>query len=184
MRITQGTFAFLPELTDEEIGLQIDYALQQGWACSVEFTDDPHPRNTYWEMWGLPMFDLHDAAGVMQEVNACRKAHPEEYVRINAFDATHGWETVRLSFIVHRPTEEAGFPPRVAARAGEGPPAAICYPPPFIRNGKAARSALWLMLPPICLRRTGALICVPCTRTAKSVHCSLSSTTISWVSSP
>ena len=54
MRITQGTFSFLPELTDEEIGLQIDYALRQGWACSVEFTDDPHPRNTYWEMWGLP----------------------------------------------------------------------------------------------------------------------------------
>ena len=25
---------------------------------SVEFTDDPHPRNVYWEMWGLPMFDL------------------------------------------------------------------------------------------------------------------------------
>ena len=46
MRITQGTFSFLPELTDEEISLQIDYALQQGWACSVEFTDDPHPRNT------------------------------------------------------------------------------------------------------------------------------------------
>ena len=65
MRITQGTFSFLPELTDEEIGMQIDYALQQGWACSVEFTDDPHPRNTYWEMWGLPMFDLKDPAGAM-----------------------------------------------------------------------------------------------------------------------
>src|ERR1700729_883009 len=75
MRITQGTFSFLPELTDEEIGLQIDYALQQGWACSVEFTDDPHPRNTYWEMWGLPMFDLHDAAGVLHEINACRTTY-------------------------------------------------------------------------------------------------------------
>jgi ribulose-bisphosphate carboxylase small chain len=77
MRITQGTFSFLPELTDEEISLQIDYALSQGWACSVEFTDDPHPRNTYWEMWGLPMFDLHDAAGVLQEVKACRAARPQ-----------------------------------------------------------------------------------------------------------
>ena len=109
MRLTQGTFSYLPDLTDVQISKQVEYALSKGWALGVEFTDDPHPRNTYWEMWGLPMFDLHDAAGVMQEVNACRKAHPQEYVRINAFDATHGWETVRLSFIVHRPSEEPGF---------------------------------------------------------------------------
>jgi len=109
MRLTQGTFSYLPDLTDAQISKQIEYALSKGWALGVEYTDDPHPRNTYWEMWGLPMFDLHDAAGVMQEVSACRTAHPQEYVRINAFDATHGWETVRLSFIVHRPTDEPGF---------------------------------------------------------------------------
>jgi ribulose-bisphosphate carboxylase small chain len=109
MRLTQGTFSYLPDLTDVQISKQVEYALSKGWALGVEYTDDPHPRNTYWEMWGLPMFDLHDAAGVMLEVNACRKAHPQEYVRINAFDATHGWETVRLSFIVHRPSDEPGF---------------------------------------------------------------------------
>ncbi|WP_025597075.1 ribulose bisphosphate carboxylase small subunit [Burkholderia sp. WSM2230] len=109
MRITQGTFSFLPELTDEEISLQIGYALSQGWACSVEFTDDPHPRNTYWEMWGLPMFDLHDAAGVLQEVKACRSARPDHYIKVNAFDSVRGFETMRLSFIVNRPDEEPGF---------------------------------------------------------------------------
>ena len=109
MRITQGTFSFLPDLTDEEIGLQIDYALSQGWACSVEFTDDPHPRNTYWEMWGLPMFDLHDAAGVMQEVRACRTTYPDRFIKVNAFDSTRGFETMRMSFIVNRPAVEPGF---------------------------------------------------------------------------
>ncbi|MGF6415341.1 ribulose bisphosphate carboxylase small subunit [Paraburkholderia sp. MM5482-R1] len=109
MRITQGTFSFLPELTDEEIGLQIDYALREGWACSVEFTDDPHPRNTYWEMWGLPMFDLHDAAGVLQEVRACREARPQHYIKVNAFDSVRTFETMRLSFIVNRPDVEPGF---------------------------------------------------------------------------
>jgi len=69
MRITQGTFSYLPDLTDEEISGQIQYALDNGWPLSVEFTDDPHPRNSYWDMWGLPMFDLHDAAGVLYEVN-------------------------------------------------------------------------------------------------------------------
>ena len=109
MRITQGAFSFLPDLTDQQIGKQVEYCLEQGWAVALEYTDDPHPRNTYWQMWGLPMFDLQDPAGVVQELNACRDANPEHYIRINAFDSTKGWEAVRLSFIVQRPTEEPGF---------------------------------------------------------------------------
>lgn len=50
MRITQGTFSYLPDFTDEEITAQIDYALANGWPLSVEFTDDPRPRNVYREM--------------------------------------------------------------------------------------------------------------------------------------
>lgn len=73
MRITQGTFSHLPDLTDEDIAAQIAYALGQGWPCSVEFTDDPHPRNPYWEMWGLPMFDLADpAASSTRSTSAAR----------------------------------------------------------------------------------------------------------------
>ncbi|MEW5709192.1 ribulose bisphosphate carboxylase small subunit [Pelomicrobium sp. G1] len=109
MRLTQGTFSFLPDLTDEQIKKQIEYSLRQGWAINVEFTDDPHPRNTYWEMWGIPMFDLKDPAGIMYEVNACRKAYPDHYIRVTAYDSTRGWETPRLSFIVQRPKEEPGF---------------------------------------------------------------------------
>jgi ribulose-bisphosphate carboxylase small chain len=109
MRITQGTFSYLPDFTDEEITAQIDYALGKGWPLSVEFTDDPHPRNVYWEMWGLPMFDLHDAAGVLMELNACREAYPGHYVRLNAYDATLGRQSTMLSFIVQRPPEEPGF---------------------------------------------------------------------------
>jgi len=109
MRLTQGTFSFLPDLTDEQIRKQVEYALDKGWALGIEFTDDPHPRNTYWEMWGTPMFDLHDAAGVMQEVQLCRRAHPDVYIRLNAFDSARGFETVRLSFIVQRPENEARY---------------------------------------------------------------------------
>jgi ribulose-bisphosphate carboxylase small chain len=109
MRITQGQFSFLPDLTDDEIRLQIDYALEQGWALAVEHTDDPHPRNYYWYMWGTPMFDLHDAAGVLMEVNACRKAHPNEYVKVLAFDSNKGFESIRMFFMVQRPEYEPGF---------------------------------------------------------------------------
>jgi ribulose-bisphosphate carboxylase small chain len=109
MRVTQGAFSFLPDLTDPQVVAQIEYCLRQDWAVSIEFTDDPHPRNTYWEMWGMPMFDLHDAAGAMVEVRACREANPHAYVRLSAFDSTRGWETVRLSFLVQRPAAEPGF---------------------------------------------------------------------------
>jgi ribulose-bisphosphate carboxylase small chain len=102
MRITQGTFSYLPDLTDAEITAQIGYALDNGWPLAVEFTDDPDPRNSYWMMWELPMFDLADPAGVLLEVNACRTAHPDSYVRLNAYDARLGRQTVALSFIVQR----------------------------------------------------------------------------------
>jgi ribulose-bisphosphate carboxylase small chain len=109
MRITQGTFSYLPDLTDDEILAQIRYALDHGWPLSVEFTDDPHPRNTLWEMWGLPMFDLADPAGVLLEVDACRQAHPQHYVKVNAYDARLGRQTTALSFLVQRPAVEPGF---------------------------------------------------------------------------
>ena len=108
-RVTQGQFSFLPDLTDAQITAQIEYALQQGFAVSIEYTDDPHPRNTYWEMYGNPMFDLQDPAGILLEVNACRKTFPSHYIRVMAFDSTRGWETPRMSYLVNRPKVEPGF---------------------------------------------------------------------------
>ena len=108
-RITQGQFSFLPDLDDVEIGQQVDYGLGKGFAWSIEYTDDPHPRNTFWEMYGMPMFDLHDAAGVLMELQACRRTFPEHYIRLVAFDSTRGVESVAMSFIVGRPKDEPGF---------------------------------------------------------------------------
>ncbi len=119
MRITQGCFSFLPDLTDDEIRTQVQYCIDQGWAVNLEFTDDPHPRNTFWEMWGLPMFDIKDAAAVMLELDACRKAYGGRcYIRISGFDSGPGWEAVRLSFIVSRPQNEPGF--RIIRQAVDG----------------------------------------------------------------
>ena len=60
-------------------------------------------------MWGNPLFDLRSATGAMTEVLACRKAHPQIYIRVNAFDATRGFETTRLSFIVNGRTTSPAF---------------------------------------------------------------------------
>ncbi len=109
MRITQGCFSFLPDLDEDQIKAQIEYCLRNDWAIGIEYTDDPHPRNTIWEMWAQPMFDLRDAAGVMMELDDCRKAFPDSYIKLIAFDSTRGFETVRLSFIVQRPKVEPTF---------------------------------------------------------------------------
>jgi ribulose-bisphosphate carboxylase small chain len=122
-KITQGQFSFLPELTDAEISLQIEYGLNRGYAWSLEYTDDPHPRNTYWEMFGMPMFDLKDAAGVLMELHNCRKTFPQHYIRLMAFDSTRGVESIAMSFIVNRPAHEPGF----ALERQEGPGRTMRY---------------------------------------------------------
>jgi ribulose-bisphosphate carboxylase small chain len=108
-RLTQGQFSFLPDLTDQQITAQLEYALKNNWAVGIEYTDDPHPRNTYWEMYGNPLFDLKDPAGILVEIQGCRKTFPRHYIRVTAFDSTRGWETPRMSFIVNRPAKEPGF---------------------------------------------------------------------------
>lgn len=108
-RITQGQFSFLPDLSDAQISAQIAYALKHGWAVSVEYTDDPHPRNTYWEMYGNPMFDLKDPAGILAEINACRKTFPQHYIRVTAFDSRRGVESLAMSYLVNRPDREPGL---------------------------------------------------------------------------
>lgn len=111
MRITQGTFSFLPDFTDEEIEAQIKYSLEHGWAISVEYTDDAHPRNAYWELWGIPLFDLEAdrVEEAMREVRACREAFPNHYVKVIAYDPSYTRQTTALSFIVNRPSDEPGF---------------------------------------------------------------------------
>jgi ribulose-bisphosphate carboxylase small chain len=109
MKLTQGCFSFLPDLSDDQIRQQVQYCIDRGWSVNLEFTDDPHPRNTFWEMWGHPMFEIKDAGAVITELSACRKAYGDRYIRISGFDASHGWESVRLSFIVNRPATEPTF---------------------------------------------------------------------------
>lgn len=118
MRITQGTFSFLPDLSDAQIARQIAYCLDRQWALGIEYTDDPHPRNTFWEMFGAPMFDLRDPAGIMAELADCRATYPQHYIRLTAFDNSAGVESVVLAFIVNRPAVEPGF--RLTRHEAEG----------------------------------------------------------------
>ena len=108
-RITQGAFSLIADLTDEQIKKQLTYCNKMKFAVGIEYTDDPHPRNCYWELWGLPLFDMPDASAILYEINLCRKAHPNTYVKVNAFNNARGVESTGLSFIVQRPSFEPGF---------------------------------------------------------------------------
>ena len=109
MRITQGTFSYLPDFSDEETAAQSQYGIDHGWAVSVEFTDDPHPRNIYWDMWGMPMFDIRDSAAGMHEVNRCREAFPNHYIRVSLYNSQLTRQTTALQFLVNRPGDEPGY---------------------------------------------------------------------------
>ena len=117
MKLTQGCFSFLPDLTDEQISKQIQYAIDNSWAVSIEYTDDPHPRNAYWEMWGLPLFDIKDPAAILFEINMARKAKPNFYIKVCCFDNARTVESCVLSYIVQRPAYEPGF--RLVRQEGE-----------------------------------------------------------------
>ena len=109
MYLRHGAFSYLPPLTDEEIAAQVRYALHRGWPVSVEYTDDPHPRNVYWEMFGLPMFDLAEPDGILAQINECRQAFPGHYIRVLAYDESLSRQSTAMSFLVQRPAREQGF---------------------------------------------------------------------------
>ncbi len=106
MYLRHGAFSYLPMLTDAEIAAQVRYALMNGWPVSIEHTDDPHPRNVYWQMWGLPLFDLAEPDGVLAQIQDCRRTFGDHYVRVMAYDARLGRQTTALSVLVQRPAHE------------------------------------------------------------------------------
>jgi ribulose-bisphosphate carboxylase small chain len=54
----------------------------------------------------------------MMELKECRKVHGDDYIKLNAFDSTRGFETMRMSFIVNRPKKEARY--RLEREEGPG----------------------------------------------------------------
>ncbi len=55
------------------------------------------------------MFDMKDPAGILMEIKNCRKTYPNHYIRVTAFSAVRGVESVTMSYIVNRPKNEPGF---------------------------------------------------------------------------
>jgi ribulose-bisphosphate carboxylase small chain len=95
-----GTFSYLPPLSQEQVTRQVEYMLARDWSCWIEHVEPSRSATTYWYLWKLPMFGEFDAAVVMDEVDACRRAYPDDCVRLVGYDQRR--QTQGLSFVVHR----------------------------------------------------------------------------------
>jgi len=95
------TLSYLPPLSDEQIKRQIQYILDQGYIPAIEFNESSEPTECYWTMWKLPLFDASSTQEVLREVQECRSANRNSFVRVVGFDNIKQCQI--LSFIVHKP---------------------------------------------------------------------------------
>lgn len=96
------TFSYLPALSEAQLARQVAYILDQGLIPAVEFTLTPGPRNVYWSMWGLPLFEVVAVEDVLATVASCAEAHPAAFVRLIGYDPHRQGQVA--SFVVRRPS--------------------------------------------------------------------------------
>lgn len=97
------TFSYLPELSPVEVEAQIRSIVERGLVVAIEHAPRVDPRDHYWALWGLPLFDVSDPALVLAAIAECHDAHPGDHVRVNGYDALRQGQVA--SFVVHRPQE-------------------------------------------------------------------------------
>jgi ribulose-bisphosphate carboxylase small chain len=98
------TFSYLPVLSGEQLERQVRAILDRGLVVGIEYTTAPDPRDHYWTMWKLPLFNLADPAAVLAELGACRRANPGAFIKVNGYDRTRQGQVV--SFVASRPVGE------------------------------------------------------------------------------
>jgi len=92
------TFSYLPPLSMQQVVRQLHYLLQQGLVPAVEYVEKPAPRDHYWTMWKLPLFEARAAEDVLAEIEACKAANPRCYIKLIGYDRRR--QTQAISFVV------------------------------------------------------------------------------------
>ena len=95
------TFSYLPALTDAQVAAQIGSILTRELIPAIEHSTNPDPRNIYWSLWKLPLFEARRPEAVVAEVEACARDNPDAYVRLSGYDPKRGG--VVMSFVVRGP---------------------------------------------------------------------------------
>jgi ribulose-bisphosphate carboxylase small chain len=106
------TLSYLPPLSTEALLKQIEYLIRSNWIPCLEFskvgfvfrensTSPGYYDGRYWTMWKLPMFGCTDATQVLKELEECKAAYPDCYVRVIGFDNSR--QVQCISFIASKP---------------------------------------------------------------------------------
>lgn len=95
------TFSYLPAFSQEQIEKQIQYFLKMNWVVGIEYTSQPDPKLAFWDWWKLPLFNMRTVAEIMSEIEACKTANANCYVRITSYDNAR--QTQVMSFVVYKP---------------------------------------------------------------------------------
>ncbi|KAH7299054.1 hypothetical protein KP509_25G070600 [Ceratopteris richardii] len=107
------TLSYVPALDTSQVAKQVDYIMRKGWIPCLEFDhvakvskvnskQSGYYDGRYWTLWKLPMFGCVDASVVLREIEECKKAQPDAYIRVMAFDNTRNAQTT--SFLVYSPS--------------------------------------------------------------------------------
>lgn len=94
------TFSYLPPLSTQQVVRQLHHLLQQGLVPAIEYVEKPAPRDHYWTMWKLPLFEARAAEDVLAEIEACKAANPGCYIKLIGYDRRR--QTQAVSFVVQR----------------------------------------------------------------------------------
>lgn len=95
------TFSYLPPLTREQLIKQIDHILAHGLIPAIEHTTRPDPRDAFWSMWKLPLFEVRTSQEVLSEIRECVDAHQDSFVKLNGYDPRRQGQVA--SFVVRHP---------------------------------------------------------------------------------
>nr|GEW63315.1 hypothetical protein [Tanacetum cinerariifolium] len=109
------TLSYLPPLTDDSIAKEIDYMMKKGWVPCLEFDSvgyvfrensriPNYYDGRYWTMWKLPMFGCTDSSQVLNEIQECKQAYPNAYIRCLAFDNVR--QAQCMSFVIQKPSAQ------------------------------------------------------------------------------
>ena len=106
-------------MTDAQIAKQVQMIIAKGLSPCLEFASQEtsfvsnnntvrftgsaagYYDNHYWTMWKLPVFGCTDASQVLNETAECRKAYPQCYVRLAAFNSMKQVQV--MSLVIQKP---------------------------------------------------------------------------------
>lgn len=96
-------FANQIPVTEAEMMAKLQNWASRNWLANIEYsaTDDSH--TIFWESWGLSMIDAHFPEVVLSELQACKDAHPNRFIRINAFGQETNSHPKKESLLAQKP---------------------------------------------------------------------------------